>query len=815
MVPKAKTTMPRVPARHVGRPRLLALLDAAEPGGLLLVSAPAGYGKSQLLAEWATRRPDRVAWLSLDDDDRVARRFWAAVLAALRGCAAVGPALDRLDPAQDGFLVRLLEALDRVPGPVDLVLDDVHALPPGSAAVRALAALVRERPRALRLVLAGRADPPLPIARLRLSGELREIRARDLAFSPDEAAALLTGADLVLAPGQVRTLVDQTGGWAAGLRLAALSLRDAGDVDRFLADLAGNSKALSDYLVGEVLSALPPGTTEVLQAVSVCDELSAGLAVALTGRPDAGEVLASLERETALVQSFGEGRTAYRVHPLLRAHLMLDLRRRHPEQVARLHAAAADWFAVRGRPARALAHARQADDDARLAELLVAQGVALVASGEHAAVRDALRALDRAAVRPGDPRIALLAALVGTEDGAPAAVRRHLARAGTVRAADPDLATMGRLDRAVALVLAGRSGEARRYVEDALADARRHDRGYLAARATSVLALVAAADGEYRRMAELAAAADAELASGGWRATAGAGLPRLLGAYGALLDLHPERCLDLLAATPADPADTVLVPLRSALRAAALTDLHRDAEPQLRLARSALACRVPPRLAAPAVLLAHGVAVDLGRPDLAADLTRRAGELLGSTGDLVLMAARQEVSGSGALRDVLAGAVAPVVPWAVGEAHARACAAALADGRSPLARRELEAALAAAGATGALRPLLAGGAAVTGLLARQVGSFGAGDAVAARVLAVGDRPDGPHRGPSAFTERERDVLGLLSSPRSLQEIATVLGVAPSTVKTHVRAIYTKLGVRSRRAAVAAGRRGGAVAVGRR
>ena len=312
-------------------------------------------------------------------------------------------------------------------------------------------------------------------------------------------------------------------------------------------------------------------------------------------------------------------------------------------------------------------------------------------------MRDALGVLDRAAVRPGDPQIALLVALVATEDGAHAAVRRHLARAGAVRPADPDLATMERLDRAVALVLARRSGEARRHVDDALADARRHDRGYLAARATSVLALVAAADGEYRRMAELAAAAEAELTRGGWRATAGAGLPRLLGAYGALLDLHPERCLDLLAAAPADPADAVFGPLRSALRAAALTDLHRDAEaePELRLARSALAGRVPPRLAAPAVLLAHGVAVDLGRPDLAADLARRAGELLGSTGDLVLMAARQDVSGSGALRDVLDGAVAPVVPWAVGEAHARACAAALAAGRSPLARRELEAALAA------------------------------------------------------------------------------------------------------------------------
>ena len=613
--------------------------------------------------------------------------------------------------------------------------------------------------------------------------------------------------------------MDQTAGWAAGLRLAALSLREAGDVDRFLADLAGNATAISDYLVGEVLSALPSATAEVLRAVSICAELSAGLAGALTGHPDAGEVLASLERDTSLVLSVGDGRTAYRVHPLLRAHLLLDLRRRHPEQVAGLHAAAADWFAARGQPARALTHARQADDDARIAELLVAQGVALVASGEHAAVRDALSVLDRAGALPGDPaadpRIALLAALVATEDGAPAAVRRHVARATAVRPVDPDLATMERLDRAVALVLARRSGEARRHVDDALADARRHDRGYLAARATSVLALVAAADGEYRRMAELAAAADAELTRGGWRATAGAALPSLLGAYGALLDLHPERCLDLLAAAPADPADAVLGPLRPALRAAALTDLHRDteAEPELRLARSALAGRVPPRLAAPAVLLAHGVAVDLARPDLAADLLRRAGELLGRTGELVLMAARQDASGGGALRDVLDGAVDRVVPWTVGEAHARACAAALAAGRSPLARRELEAALAAAGAGGALRPLLAGGPAVTGLLARQIGSFGAGDAVAGRVLAVCDRADGAHRG-SSFTDRERDVLGLLSSPHSLQEIATVLGVAPSTVKTHVRAIYTKLGVRSRRAAVAAGRRGGTVTVGR-
>lgn len=856
MVPTAKTTMPDLPARHVGRPRLLALLDAAEPGGLLLVSAPAGYGKTLLLAEWAARRAERVAWLALDDDDRVAPRFWAAVLAALRGCASVGPALDRLDPERDadGFLVRLLEALDRVPGSIDLVLDDVHTLPPGSAAVRALGALVRERPRALRLVLAGRADPPLPIARLRLAGELREIRARDLAFSPAEAAALLAGADLVLAPGQVRTLVDQTAGWAAGLRLAALSLREVGDVDRFLADLTGNSKAISDYLVGEVLSALPFGTAEVLRAVSVCDEFSAGLAGALTGRPDAGEVLASLERETALLRSFGEGRTTYRIHPLLRAHLLLDLRRRHPEQVARLHTAAADWFAACGQAAQALTHARQADDDTRVAELLVAQGVALVASGEHTAVRDALGFLAGGAAA-GHPFIALLAALVATEDGASEAVDRHLARAAATWPSDPapelvalramvrsrrigregdqgwivraaadldvaqaravsDPVGIGRLDLALTHAGSGHLDAARLLAEDVVADARQRGHGYLAARALTVLAVVAAMEGSYRRMAQLADLAHDALTRGGWQATAGAGLAPLLGAYGALLDLRPARCLELLdAASADDPATAAFDVLAQAVRAAALADLHRrdEAGAALRLARSAMTGWAPPRVVPPAALLAHEVATELGGHDIAIDLARRLADTCGAPAELVLMTVRRARMSPGdrasALVPVLDGTVSAVVPWTAVEAHVRACDLALAADRRPEARHQLERALAGAEASGALRPLLAGGPAVRDLLAHQIGSFGAGDAAAARVLQIHGAVDRPEAG---FTERERDVLGLLSSPWSLREIAVELGVAPSTVKTHLRAIYTKLGVSSRRAAVAAGRRRGAV-----
>ncbi len=859
MVPKAKTTMPRVPARHVGRPRLLALLDAAEPGGLLLVSAPAGYGKTLLLAEWAARRPDRVAWLSLDDDDSTAPRFWSAVLAALCGCAGVPPssAVRRLvaplfGETGSGFLLGLRAALDELAAPVDLVLDDLHELAAGSTAMRALAALVRERPPALRLVLATRTDPPLPVARMRLSGELREIRARDLAFSTDEAAALLTASEVALSPEQVRTLVDETGGWAAGLRLAALSLREAPDTERFLADLVGNSKATSDYLVGEILSNLPADTCDLLRAVSICDRLPAGLAATLADRPDAGEVLDALERETSLVLSSGEGRVWYRIHPLLRSHLRLDLQRRRPEMIARLHGLAADWLAAHGHPDAALLHARRAGDGARVAALLVAHGLGLVAAGEHAAVRDALGFLAGRAAAV-DPFVALLSALVASEDGASAAVDRHLARAAVTWPDDPapelvalralvrsrragrgsdhgliaraaaelhvaqagavnDPVGMGRLDLALTHVVSGQLEAARLLAEGVVADARERGHGYLGARALSVLAVAAAMEGRYRRMAQLADLAHDALTRGGWRATAGAGLAPLLGAYGALLDLRPARCLELLdSASADDPATAVFDFLAHATRAAALADLHRSEEAgvALRLARSALTAGVLPRVVPPAALLAHGVAIELGSHDVAADVARLAADTCGPTAEVVLMAVRRPEMPSGdrtlALGPVLDGTVGAVVHWTAVETHVRACDLALAADRHPQARHELEQALTVAEASGALRPLLAGGPAVRDLLARQIGSFGSGDAAAARVLKIGGAAD---RSDAVFTGRERDVLGLLASPRSLGEIAAELGVAPSTVKTHVRAIYSKLGVSSRRAAVAAGRRRG-------
>jgi LuxR family maltose regulon positive regulatory protein len=384
---------------------------------------------------------------------------------------------------------------------------------------------------------------------------------------------------------------------------------------------------------------------------------------------------------------------------------------------------------------------------------------------------------------------------------------------------DPDVGLMGELDAALTHVILGRPGDGRRLAENVRVEARRHGRGYLAARSLALLAGVAGAEGDYGRMAELGDLAAGELGRGGWGATAGSGLVAVVRAYAALLDARPVRCLDLLGApVPADPLTDGLEPLRHALRAAALVDLDRreQAMPELRDAQVAMAARpLPPSLTAPAVLLVHGSATELHRPDIAAEALSLAEGVLGAAAEIVLMRARTAVARSTvtsstavALRPVLDGSVAAVVPWAVIEIRVLACDLALASGRPLQARRELMGALSAAAVSGALRPLLAGGPAVADLIALQLGSFGAGDAAAARVLEFRGVP---RPGDVPLTDRERAVLGLLATPRSLHDIALELDVAPSTVKTHLRAIYLKLGVTTRRGAVVAGRRRGALA----
>ncbi|NEK57997.1 hypothetical protein GCU56_08945 [Geodermatophilus sabuli] len=854
-----KTALPRLPERYVRRPRLVVAMEAAAPGHVTLVCAPAGYGKTLLLAEWASRHPDSTAWMSLDADDNDDRRFWSAVLTALASCPAVpqDSAVHRLAvPARPSgdtpFLAAVVDAVDLLPGPVHLVLDDVHELTAADP-LRGLAGLVRDRPPGLHLVLGSRSDPPLALGRMRLSGEVHEIRAGALRFSVPEAAEMLAGIDVVLRPDQLRLLVEQTEGWAAGLRLAALSLREADDPDGFLADFAGNSRAISDYLVDEILARLPLERLDLLRAVSVCDPLSASLAAALSGRPDAGEVLDSLEHDTSLVLSSGQGRTWYRMHPLLRSHLLADLRRRRPDVVLDLHRRAADWYDAQGQPVPALAQARQARDHHRVDLLLRENSVSLIADGAHRAVREAMDGLGGRYVDQ-DPWLSLVAALVDVETGALAAADVHLDRADDVWPAEPtadltalrvlvharrvslagdpramvqvtedldatfdgqpELAVIGELDRALALLTVDRRREAQAVAEAATQRARLGGQAYLVARGLTVLAAAESARGDYRRMVTLAEEADGLVPGTDWLATAGAVLSSILRAYGALLRAEPAVCLDLLDPALAfgelqDEPLSAVDPTTRGLRGAALVDLGRVVEglDELRRARTQTADQ--PRMAATSALLAlleYPAAALAGRPEAARTALDWAEHSLGDAGDVVLLRARRLTAmgrhgaAAEALRPLIDGTTPVLQPWVVVEAHVLDCHLALLAERREHARASLHRALASSDDMDVLRPLAFGPAEVADLLTSLLGSFDAREPVARRALharftlGADDRRTG-------LTGRERAVLDLLPSQRSFGEIATELTVSHSTVKTHVRAIYGKLGATSRRDAV--------------
>jgi LuxR family maltose regulon positive regulatory protein len=856
----------------VPRPRLIAALEAAAPGQVTLVSAPAGYGKTLLLAEWAAGRPESTGWMSLDADDNDDHRFWSAVLTALASCAAVPedspvhrlvvPGRPSRDPT---FLAAVLDAIDLVPGQIRLVLDDIHELTAADP-LHGLASLVRDRPPALRLVLGGRSDPLLPLGKMRLDGQVCEIRAEELRFSVPEADAMLAATDVELHPDQLRRLVEQTAGWAAGLRLAALSLRETDDADRFLADFAGNSRAVADYLMSEILERLPAPVLALLRAVSVCDPLSAPLAAALSDRPDAGEVLDALEHDTSLILSSGQGRLWYRVHPLLRSHLLADLRRRRPDLVLELHHRAADWYAARGDARSALAHARQAGDLDQLAVLLRENTVSLIADGAHRALREALDGLGGRSVAD-DPWQALVAALVDIETGALTAADAHLDRAEGAWPAEPGtdltglralvrarrvslagdphamvqvtetldsvpdehlgLAVMGELDRALALLTVDRTDEAQEVAGAAIARARQLDQAYLVARGLTVLAAVESAHGDYRRMVELAEQADEVVPGGDWQATAGAVMSAILRAYGALLRAQPAACLDLLAPAlafgdqrhggPMDAASATV----AALRGAAWVDLGRIADglDALRHARTQTVDH--PQMATTSALLAsleYPAAALSGRPDLPRTVLAWAEHSLGPAGEVALMRA-QRLTAMGRLAaaaevlgPLVVGSSPVLLPWVVIEACVLDCRLAVLDGRRDHARAALDRALDLTEQMDVLRPLAFGPAEVAALLTGLLGSFDAREPIARRVLRARFALDGGDRR-VGLTERERAVLTMLPSQRSFGEIANELTVSHSTVKTHVRAIYSKLGANSRREAVDQARNRGLISPG--
>ena len=328
---KTKFSVPRGPSTMVSRGRLLDALDAGVQGPLTLLAAPAGAGKSALLSSWiaAGRAPGPVAWLSLDGDDADRRRFWRAVLGTLSHATgdarltalAVSP---REPMDMDLVLPALVDALDARDEPLVLVLDDLHLV--ADVVREDIERLVRYPPPALRLVLVTRADPPIGLGRLRLEGWLTEIRARDLAFTLDEAAALFDALGVPVAPADLATLWRRTEGWSAALCLAAMSVRTHPEPSRFVERFAGTDATVSDYLLSEVLVRQPADLREFLLRTSIVDMVCGDLADALTGGSDGQRMLARLEHGGALLAPLDEHGAWYRYHPLFAELLRAELR---------------------------------------------------------------------------------------------------------------------------------------------------------------------------------------------------------------------------------------------------------------------------------------------------------------------------------------------------------------------------------------------------------------------------------------------------------------------------------------------------------
>jgi LuxR family transcriptional regulator, maltose regulon positive regulatory protein len=428
-----KLLIPPTPRHLIQRRRLFDILDEGVREGLVLLSAPAGAGKTVLLSSWigARRLPGPPCWLSLDSDDNDACRLLDDLLSALRGSELIesDSALHRLVPPvgarTERFLALLVNGLAELRAPVVLVLDEIHELT-SPQATAAIDFLVRHAPEQLRVVLAGRADPPLPIERLRVSGALTELRIADLAFDRDETSELCKQLDLALSSVDIDSLWVRTEGWAAALRLAAFSLHGHPEPGRFLAEFAGTDRAVADYLVSEVLAHLSGDRREFMLRTCLVDAVSPELADALTGLEGGTLTLTALEHLGAPVQPTNTDGHSYRYHPLFGELLRAHLRHAHPEEIPFLHRRASHWYSEQGQVMPAIRHALAGEDWEQAGSLIADNWLDLFLRGRSAAMRGPMAQLP-ADIVAADPRLAAAFAGSRLQDGDLQDAERHLA----------------------------------------------------------------------------------------------------------------------------------------------------------------------------------------------------------------------------------------------------------------------------------------------------------------------------------------------------------------------------------------------------
>ena len=373
----SKITAPGLPGWAVSRPRVADIMAEGSRFPLTTVTGPPGAGKTMSIALWASARtgPGPCAWVTVDDYDNRPGVFWSYVTGSLRAAGVPVTPLSPASPggkmgseADHGFLLRLASELAGQDPPVTLILDDLHLLT-APAALDGLAYVLRNAAPGLRLIAGSRMDPLLPLHRYRAAGELAEIRAGQLAFSVAETTLLLAQHGVVLPDSAVESLTRRAEGWAAGLRLAAISLEEHPDPAQFIKGFAAEDSSITGYLVDEVLDAQPPPVRDLLLRTSILSRVSADAADELTGREDAASALPELARRNAFVSAVGPG--IYRYHALFGSVLRLKLRRENPGQVPELHRRAALWYWRQGSLGEAVRHAAESGDWGLAARIVV------------------------------------------------------------------------------------------------------------------------------------------------------------------------------------------------------------------------------------------------------------------------------------------------------------------------------------------------------------------------------------------------------------------------------------------------------------
>jgi len=427
--------------RLIDRGDLLAALDRAATRKVTIISAPAGSGKTSLLRAWAGRpgQPGRLAVLQVQRDQQDAQQFWLALLDAVRQATGADSGAEPPAATPDfnapAMADRVLSELADAHGGITLVIDDLHELTSPEALAQ-LTRLLTNLPPQVHAMLTTRHDVGLRLHQLRLAGDLAEIRAADLRFSERETRELLDASGIELSDAGAALLHQRTEGWAAGLRLATISLAGHPDPERFVAEFSGSDRTVAEYLIAEMLERQPPDVQDLLLRTSLLDRVNGELADLLTGRPGSERILLDLQDANAFVESLDPERTWFRYHHLFGDLLRLELRRTLPEEVPALHRRAAGWFTLQGQVVEAIRHTQAAGDWPEAARLLADHSFSLTLDGQAQTIQALVRAFP-----PGTdhPELALVRAMGDLAQGRLDQAAAHLAVAEThAETAPPD-----------------------------------------------------------------------------------------------------------------------------------------------------------------------------------------------------------------------------------------------------------------------------------------------------------------------------------------------------------------------------------------